>query len=127
MIDNLRTPLEAGAVESLLNARNWNCEHVKRVIKGFFNIIANGNDQNVVKDKYMGGWEEESRIRTKIILILVHFVKYYIYGCRLKRNMPSLPGIMYEYGGLLRNLTRNNKWCINLRELTESMSNILVR
>jgi hypothetical protein len=75
----------------------------------------------------MGGWEVESRLRTRIILILVHFVKYYIYNCRVRRNMPSSAGIMYEYGGLLRNMTRNNKWCIHLRELTESMSDILVR
>jgi hypothetical protein len=110
-----------------INHLFWDCGLVRIVIKGFFNNIANSNDQNVIKDKYMGGWEEESRIRTKLILILVHFVKYYIYGCRAKRNVPSLPGLMYEYGGLLKNLTRNIKWCINVRDLIEIMSKILVR
>jgi hypothetical protein len=110
-----------------MNHLFWDCVYVNRVIRFFFNTIANGNDQNVVKDKYMGGWEVESILRTKIILILVHFVKYYIYSCRIRRNMPSTAGIMYEYGGLLGNMARNNKWCINIRETTESMSDILVR
>jgi hypothetical protein len=110
-----------------INHLFWDCVHVNRVIRSFFNTIANGNDQNVVKDKYMGGWKVESILRTKIILILVHFVKYYIYSCRIRRNIPSTAGIMYEYGGLVGNMVRNYQWCINIREMTESMSDILVR
>jgi hypothetical protein len=110
-----------------INHLLWDCVHVNRLIRRFFNTIANGNDQNVVKDKYMGGWKVESILRTKIILISVHFVKYYIYSCRIRRIIPSTAGIMYEYGGLLGNMIRNYKWCINIREMTESMSDILVR
>ncbi len=110
-----------------INHLFWDCRHVNRVIRGFFNTIANENDRNVEKDKYMGGWKVESVLRTKIILILIHFVKYYIYSCRIRRNIPSTAGIMYEYGGLLVNIVRNYKWGLNIREMLECMGDILVR
>ncbi len=105
----------------------WDCTSVNGLVRGFFNSIANENNLNVDKDKYMGGWKVDSTLRTKIILILVHFVKYYIYTCRNRRTIPSTMGLMYDYGGLLGNILRNNNWGVNFREISDSMGDILVR
>jgi hypothetical protein len=57
----------------------WECNSVKTVITKFFNDIAQENNLNINKEKFFGGWSSISIKRTKVLLIIVHFVKYYIY------------------------------------------------
>jgi hypothetical protein len=100
---------------------------VKDIIKCFFNTVSNENDLNVDKEKFMGGWKISSIKRTRVILIIVHFVKYYIFMCRNRKKMPSIVGLMYEFGGLERNMERSENWGVNFREGIGNISGILTR
>jgi hypothetical protein len=105
----------------------WECNNVKTVITKFFNDIAQENNLNIDKEKFFGGWNSISVKRTKALLIIVHFVKYYIYICRNRKKMPTVAGLTYEFAGLERNMGRSAVWCTNFREGLGSISEILIR
>ncbi len=105
----------------------WECNNVKTVITKFFNDIAQENNLNIDKEKFFGGWNSISVKRTKALLIIVHFVKYYIYICRNRKKMPTVAGLTYEFEGLERNMRRSADWSTNFREGLGSISEILIR
>jgi hypothetical protein len=105
----------------------WEYNNVKTVIKKFFNDIAQENNLNVNREKFFGGWRSISIKRTQVFLIIVHFVKYYIYICRNRKKMPTVAGLTYEFAGLERNMGRSATWSINFREGMGNISEILIR
>jgi hypothetical protein len=105
----------------------WECNIVKPVIKKFFNDISQENNLNVSREKYFGGWKSISIKRTKAVLIIVHFVKHYLYTCRNRRKLPTVTGLIYEFSGLERTMGRSDTWNTNFRECVNNFSEVLIR
>jgi hypothetical protein len=102
----------------------WECNSVKLVIKKFLNDIAQENNRNIDKPKFFGGWNSISIKRTKVLLIVIHFVKYYMYICRNRKKMPTVVGLAYEFAGLERCMRRSAVWSTNFTEVLGSISEI---
>jgi hypothetical protein len=64
--------------------------------------------------------------RTRTVLIIVHFVKYYLYTCRNRRKLPTVTGLTYEFTGLERTMGRNDTWNTNFRECVNNFGEIFI-
>ncbi len=62
------------------------------------------------KNKFMGGWEMESRLANEIVLIIMHFIKYMIYVCRNRRVLATVTHLVDETTELITVLKGKEKW-----------------
>jgi hypothetical protein len=78
------------------------------------------------RSRYMGGWEELSTSRTRAVLFVVNFVKYYIMTCRNGRRFPLLYQLKIEYEAAVKYLQKNEIWRTELANLQNVLTNIFV-
>jgi hypothetical protein len=102
----------------------WGCEVSRRVINEFFRITCGEQGRVVSKEKFLGGWLDISRICTIIGLFTVHYVKYYIYTCRMRRRLPIVQHLVDEFDYTTLRLTRSVKWRDGLQQLVYTLSSI---
>ena len=102
----------------------WGCEYVRRVIDGIGNRLAGSGGRVFGKDAFFGGIDDISIGNMQMCILIVHFIKFYIYSCKLRRRMPTVPQGIYEIEGMFRILGRRERWqeqVEDVRELTYRM------
>jgi hypothetical protein len=98
----------------------WDCEHVQETIQGFYrglreipeNVFGGpGVDQlGLTRNIYFMGGIRESWGKAKAEMLIMHFIKFHIYQCRLRHDLPSLVGMRREYDFISLCLGNVKKW-----------------
>jgi hypothetical protein len=81
----------------------WECEHVINVIQRCYRWIR-GLDwyrgrEMIDKTTFFMGISHEWTSLSQTDLLWKHYVKFFIYSCRLRRKMPTFPSLRYEMDG----------------------------
>jgi hypothetical protein len=102
----------------------WECQVSRRVINDFFRLTCGEQGRVVSKEKFLGGWQDISKMFTIIGLFTVHYVKYYIFMCRMRRRLPIVQHLEDEFDYTTLRLTRSTKWSEGLQHLVHILSSI---
>ena len=89
----------------------WDCDHSQVVIQRVYRWIR-GMDwyrglETVQKNGFMmGTYSNLNKQLSKVDLVWKHFIKYFIYRCRISRKLPMFPSLKFELEGMhkMRNL-----------------------
>jgi hypothetical protein len=107
----------------------WGCRHTERVITYFFGNVLGVHNPVISKDKYWLGWEEYSRDATKWVIIVIGFVKYYLFKCSRRKVFPIHYRLKEEFGELVLSLCRRVRWRTivvhNIRILQGILANVV--
>jgi hypothetical protein len=88
--------------------------------------MAGTEDRVVDKRKYFGGCEHTIIVKQRVVLTLVHFLKYVIYKNKQRRVLPTIANMKYEINDILDRLSRRVKWRESIRELPTLMEGVLL-
>ena len=102
----------------------WECVHVREVIRAFIGELAEENVRRIDRNKFMGGYGRESVMQMKLMLLTVHTVKYYIYKCKNRFKLPTLPGIRYEYANIYSQVSTRERWAGAVEDLVNIMKGV---
>jgi hypothetical protein len=99
----------------LLNSENidhlfWACRVTSSLITQFFGELLETPQEIISKSKFFEGWEEYKHDATRWIIIVISFVKYFIYSCSRRKIIPMLTGLREEFRWLTYSLGRKKRW-----------------
>jgi hypothetical protein len=105
----------------------WACREVNGVVKEYVNELAGTRNGNVSVSKYWEGCELEYNVDTMLSLLIVRFIQYAIYRCRLQKRLPLLATLRDDVGGLVGQLARRTKWSGGIQRLHTITQQLLER
>jgi hypothetical protein len=95
----------------------WECEHVQPLIQTFFRHICSGNGflqnfggRDILKSEFFGGNLKESKAKSIAAIMWIHYVKYYVYTCRYKKQIPCLHDLMNDFEDFCIKMGNAGKW-----------------
>jgi hypothetical protein len=95
----------------------WECEHVQPLIQTFFRHICsgNGNLQNfggrdILKSEFFWGELKESKAKSTAAIMWTHYVKFYVYTCRYKKQIPGLHDLTNDFEDFCIKMGNAGKW-----------------
>jgi hypothetical protein len=99
----------------LLNSENidhlfWACRVTSSLITQFFGELLGTPQVIISKSKFFEGWEEYKHDATRWVIIVISFVKYYIYSCSRRKIIPMVTGLREEFRWLTYSLGRKRRW-----------------
>jgi len=101
----------------------WDCEHVQGLIQRTYRWILGVGDgvmlQPAVKKNFMMGCSMEANKHTLCDIVWKHFVKFFIYQCRLRQKFPTFGSLIYELKGLDYR-TRSLGWASYIMQLRDA-------
>jgi hypothetical protein len=103
----------------------WECDKSSTLVNGVVqSLIGHQMRGGAVlnKQKFMGGWEGATKGETNVNLLVVHFLKYFIFKCKQRKRFPLIIHALEELGVTVDYLKRMSKW----REPLENMAVTLV-
>jgi hypothetical protein len=103
----------------------WSCREVNGVIGNCINFLAGTRGENISVIRYWEGCEMECNIDTTISILVVRFIQYAIYRCRIRRRIPLLVSIKEDVGTLLDQLNKRAKWMGGIQRLNAIVRGIL--
>jgi len=86
----------------------WECEPAQTVVQRAYRWLR-GMDwyrgvEEIQKTNFMmGTYSDNNKKLSRVDLIWKHFVKFYIYKCRITRKLPMFPSLKFELEGLFSN------------------------
>ncbi len=95
----------------------WACREVKGVIKNYINMLAGSVGEEISVIKYWEGCELEYNVDSMLSILVVRFVQFATYRCRVRRRLPLLVNIRDDVGALLEQINRRAKWRGGLQRL----------
>ncbi len=104
----------------------WECRIVREALNRVLNRMCNTTGRVIDKQKYMSGWEVDSKRDMELILMIVHLIKYGIYKCKLRYIIPTFTNLWFELGEFINMLNKRQKWRESIRELSDIMGGILL-
>ena len=101
----------------------WECEHVQGIIQKTYRWVMGAEEgrvmlQPAVKENFMRGKGMEAKKHTICDLVWKHFVKFFIYQCRIRRKIPNFGSLVYELKGL-GHRTRSLGWTSYITQIRE--------
>jgi hypothetical protein len=105
----------------------WSCSEVKGVIKNFINMMGGTVGEKVSVIKYWEGCELEYNVDSMLSILVVRFVQYAIYRCRIRRRLPLLANIRDDVGALVAQLNKRAKGRGGLQRLQLTCQQMLER
>jgi hypothetical protein len=101
----------------------WECQYVRRVINELGNRLAGTVGRIFTKAQFFGGLDDISIMNMKMSILIVHYIKYYIFKCRLRHRLPYFSHGIYDIGWLFEILAKREVW----REQVEDIAEITQR
>jgi exonuclease III len=101
----------------------WECTVVRSLIDGVGNWLANTNGRLFKKDSFFSGIDDLSPQNMRICIIIVHYVKYVLYECKLRHQIPTMTHMRYEMEGLGSLFNGREDW----REQVEDIPELVYR
>ena len=97
----------------------WECPLVKKVVNEVGNRLSGTIGRSFTKIKWLGGLKDYSTKNMQMSILLVHFIKYYVYLSRCRKKIPNAPQCMYELGHFLQCIGRGEKWREQIEDTPE--------
>jgi hypothetical protein len=97
----------------------WGCNMVQTVVQRLLNHMADTGDRIYSQKNYMGGKQLITKEGTMMVVLIVHYVKFRIFVCRLTRKIPLFHPILEHVQDLLGQIRKIPKWrnhVLNLRD-----------
>jgi hypothetical protein len=104
----------------------WECILVVNVVRKVLNYLAGEMDREVDRKKYMMGWDIVDKRKQTILLIALHYIKYCLYSCKLRRILPTYANVRYSMEGMLEQLRSREKWRDGTNNLAEYVQGVLL-
>jgi hypothetical protein len=104
----------------------WECILVVNVVRKVLNHLAGAMDREVDRKKFMMGWEIVDKRKQTILLIVLHYIKYCLYSCKLRRILPTYANVRYSMEGMLEQLRSREKWRDGTNNLAEYVQGVLL-
>jgi hypothetical protein len=82
----------------------WECLLVVDVVRKVLNFLAGTMDREVERKRYMMGWDIVDKRNQLILLIVIHYIKFCLYSCKLRRVIPTYAHVRYAVEGVLGQL-----------------------
>jgi hypothetical protein len=60
------------------------------------NWLANTNGRKFSKEKFFSGIEDKSPQNIRMCVVIVHYIKFIVYECKLRHQIPTMTHIRYE-------------------------------
>jgi hypothetical protein len=115
--------VEPETIEHLM----WLCPEVNGVIKEYVNELAGTRQVNVSRYRYWEGCELEFNIDSMLSMLIVRFIQYVIYRCRLRIRLLLIATLRYEVGNLIGQLAKRTKWVSGIQRMQVIMQQLLER
>jgi len=71
------------------------------------------------KGMYFSGMEDICVQTMRFSILVVHYIKYFLYTCRMRRRIPTAPQCIYELEGLIRTLGTGERWALQIEDKVE--------
>jgi hypothetical protein len=97
----------------------WECTTIKPIVNGIGNWLANTNDRRFRKDNFFSGIDDISPKNIRMCVTLVHYMKYLIYECKLRHQIPTMAHIRYEMEGLGKLFSKREEWREQMEDIPE--------
>jgi hypothetical protein len=101
----------------------WECQYVRRVIHEIGNKLAGTIGRTFTKVHFFGGLDDISIMNMKMSILIVHYIKFYIFKCKLRHRLPYFSHGIYDIGWLFEILAKRELW----REQVEDIAEITQR
>ncbi len=83
-------------------------------------------DREVDRKKYMMGWDIADKIKQTVLLTVLHYIKYCLYACKLRRILPTYANVRYAMEGILEQLGSREKWREGINNLAEYIQGVFL-
>jgi hypothetical protein len=103
----------------------WGCREVNQLIIMCINNLAGTRGENVSVIRYWEGAEIECNVDAMLSILVVRFIQYAVYRCRVRRKIPLMVNINNDVEFLLEQLNRRTKWRGAIQRLRETVQRIL--
>jgi hypothetical protein len=103
----------------------WSCIEVNQLIGSCINNLAGTRGENVSVIRYWEGAEMECKVDTTLSILVVRFIQYALYQCRVRRRIPLMVNIRDDVKFLVEQLNRRKKWRGAIQRLSETVQRIL--
>jgi hypothetical protein len=105
----------------------WLCSEVKGVIKNFINTLGGTVGEEVSVIIYWERCELEYNVDSMLSILVVRFVQYAIYRCKIRRRLPLMANIRDDVGALVAQLNKRAKWRGGLQRLQLTCQQMMER
>ncbi len=104
----------------------WECLLVVNVVRKVLNYLAGSMDREVDRKRYMMGWDIVDKRKQTILLIVLHYIKFSLYSCKLRRILPTYANVRYSLEGILGQLVTRERWREGTNNLAEYIQGVFV-
>jgi len=97
----------------------YSCTSVSPVLNEFCRQTL-GLENNINWEYYMLGRIEIGYEKTLVKILILHFIKFYLYQCRVKKTIPRLNNLNYEFVNIISLLSKKKSiapYCRNIIQL----------
>ncbi len=101
----------------------WECKAVRNLIDDVGNWLANTNGRKFIKEKFLSGIEDISPQNIRMCVEIAHYIKFNLYECKLRHQLPTLTYVRYELEGLGKLFNKREDW----REQVEDIPELVYR
>ena len=104
----------------------WECQYVRRVISELGNRLAGTVGRTFTKVHFFGGLDDISIMNMKMSILIVHYIKYYIFKCKLRHRLPFFSHGIYDIGWLFEILSKRESWREQVEDIAEITQRMMV-
>jgi hypothetical protein len=97
----------------------WECTILKPILHRIGNWLANTNDRRFRKENFFSGIDDISPKNIRMCITIVHYMKYLIYECKLRHQLPTMAHIRYEMEGLGKLFNKREEWREQMEDIPE--------
>jgi hypothetical protein len=101
----------------------WDCGVVANIIHNVGNWLANTNGPKFRRENFFSGIDDVSPQNMRICIVIVHYIKYILYECKIRYQLPTMTHMRYEIEGLGRVFGKRKEW----REQVEDIPELVYR
>jgi hypothetical protein len=101
----------------------WECTAVRKLIDDVGNWLAGSNRRKFTKEKFFSGIEDISPQNIRMCVAIVHYIKFIVYECKLRHQLPTLTHVRHELEGLGKLFNNREDW----REQVEDIPELVYR
>jgi hypothetical protein len=103
----------------------WNCDISRKVINGITRRLSGWEEGTVTKVCFFGGLLDYSVQNMQMSILIVHYIKFYLYNSRLMYRIPTIPQGIYELDGLFNMFRHQVKWSEQIEDIPELVGRLM--
>jgi hypothetical protein len=81
----------------------------------------------LTRNFFWGGLDDISIDNMNMCILVVHYIKYCVYKCKLSSRIPTAPQIWFELTGLLNSLGWRERWREQVEDVPELVTRMMWR